>query len=164
MEDWRRVCRCQQYFHCYCCCGRLELVVDPQATPHRAAGLDSCAACTRSKYPAGEGVVSRTMQDARRVKVEPAAPRADQLVPNRRRRLPLTLPCVCFTACTQAAEEARSQTLLPPLYPFACLCLASSSESSIFLLFTPCICSSSRHSLDWPELYICLARTTTPHH
>lgn len=83
----------------------------------------------------------------------------DQLVPNRRRRRPLTLPCVCLY--TSRRGSSQTQTLLPPLYPFACLCLASSSESSIFLLFTPCIRSSSRHSLDWPELYICLARNNT---
>jgi hypothetical protein len=156
------LCRCQQYCYCYCCCGRLELVVDPPvySSPGCRVRLSCCmypleVSCRRGCCLAN---------DARRktcVKVEPAAPAGDQLVPNRRRRLPLTLPCVCFTACTQAAEEARSQTLLPPLYPFACLCLASSSESSIFLLFTSCICSSSRHSLDWPELYICIARTTT---
>jgi hypothetical protein len=151
--------------YCYCCCCRLELVVDPQSAPHRAAGLDSCTACTRPKYPACEGVVSRTTQDARRVKVEPSAPGGDQLVPNRRRRLPLTLPCACALLLVhKPPRKLAHRRFYHSIYPFACLCLASSSESSIFLLFTPCICSSSRHSLDWLELYICLARTTPPHH
>ena len=103
----------------------------PPATPHRGCRVRLCCCMYPVEVSCRRGCC--LANDARRVYCKSRGG-ADQLVPNRRRRLPLVNAPVC--ACTQAAaEEARSQTLLPP-FCRSLSRIALSSDSSIFLLFT----------------------------
>jgi hypothetical protein len=120
--------------------------------------------------------------DARRktcVKVEPAAPGGDQLVPNRRRRLPLMLPCACFALLLVHKPPRKlahrrfyhHSTLLPVsvshhrVNPASSCCSRPEFVRPVVIRLTGQNCTfvlqKQQHTTNWPRL---LSAYFNPYH